>query len=87
MLGRRIVGAYVIDPRLVAYPLARLEMGLQGQRIVGVDRRAKYLLLRLSSGKSWWCSSHRQLLLVNPRAAQQIPSRLLLIWTTASSFG
>ncbi|MGI5837343.1 MAG: DNA-formamidopyrimidine glycosylase family protein, partial [Chloroflexota bacterium] len=47
VLGRRIVGVYVIDPRLVVYPSLRdFEMGLQGQRIVGVDRRAKYLLLR-----------------------------------------
>jgi len=47
---RRIVGAVVREPRLRwPVPVAALE-GLAGQRIVRVERRAKYLLLRTTAG-------------------------------------
>lgn len=81
VLGRKIVGVYVIDPRLVVYPSLRdFEMGLQGQRIASVDRRAKYLLLRLSSGKILVVQLilTGQLLLVNPDEPRRKSTRLLL---------
>jgi formamidopyrimidine-DNA glycosylase len=46
--GRTIVGAEVLDERLTRpEPPQRLARGLQGRRIEEVDRRGKYLLLRL----------------------------------------
>ena len=46
--GRTIVGAKVLDERLTRpEPPLRLARGLQGRRIEEVDRRGKYLLLRL----------------------------------------
>ena len=46
--GRKIVGAEVLDERLTRPgPPQRLARGLEGRRIEGVDRRGKYLLLRL----------------------------------------
>ena len=80
VLGRRIVGVYVIDPRLVVYPsLREFEAGLQGQEIVGVDRRAKYLLIRLSSGKILVVQLMvtGQLLLVSPEEPRKKSTRLL----------
>ena len=51
VLGSRIVSARVLDPSLVAYPaVADFEAGLLLQGIEAVDRKAKYLLIRLSSG-------------------------------------
>lgn len=48
--GRRIVALEVYEPRL-RWPVPRsLPARLCGQRITGTDRRAKYLLIRLSSG-------------------------------------
>ncbi len=52
VLGRRIARARVVDPRLVRHPsVSQFEAGLAGQRILAVDRQAKYLLLWLSSGR------------------------------------
>ena len=81
VLGRRIERARVLDPRLVKYPSVEgLESGLQGQRIVAVDRRAKYLLLRLSSGRI--LVAHLiitgQLLLVDPAVPLRKSVRLVL---------
>ncbi len=81
VLGRRIEGAKVLDPSLVRYPSApELETGLAGERIVAVDRRAKYLLLRLSSGRILVVHLilTGQLLLVEPEAPMQKSARLIL---------
>ncbi len=81
VLGRRIEGAKVLDPLLVRYPsVPELEAGLAGERIVAVDRRAKYLLLRLSSGRILVVHLilTGQLLLVEPEAPMQKSARLIL---------
>jgi formamidopyrimidine-DNA glycosylase len=51
--GRTILGAEVFDPRLVL-PLAPAEMerGIEGQRLVALERRGKYLLFRFEGGLS-----------------------------------
>jgi formamidopyrimidine-DNA glycosylase len=49
-LGRRIVALEVYEPRL-RWPVSpSLPARVAGQRITGTDRRAKYLLIRLTSG-------------------------------------
>ncbi len=81
VVGRTILAARVLDPRLVKYPsAAEMEAELAGQRIAGVDRRAKYLLLRLSSGKTLVVQLilTGQLLLVEPDNLVQKSTRLLL---------
>jgi formamidopyrimidine-DNA glycosylase len=51
LAGRQIVGAHVLWPRTLAEPdLPAFEARLRDQRIVGLDRRGKYLLCRLDSG-------------------------------------
>jgi formamidopyrimidine-DNA glycosylase len=46
--GRRITSAEVLDERLVRpVPPKQVERALEGRRIEGVDRRGKYLLVRL----------------------------------------
>jgi formamidopyrimidine-DNA glycosylase len=51
--GRRIERARVLDPRWTR-PVApaRVEQRLQGRRIESVERRGKYLLLRLDDGRA-----------------------------------
>ncbi|WP_405233169.1 bifunctional DNA-formamidopyrimidine glycosylase/DNA-(apurinic or apyrimidinic site) lyase [Lentisalinibacter salinarum] len=50
LAGRRIAALSVRDPRL-RWPVAPdIAARAQGQRITAVDRRAKYLLIRLESG-------------------------------------
>lgn len=81
VLGRRIESARVLDPRLVVYPsVARFESELAGQRIEAVDREAKYLLLRLSSGKILVVQLMvtGQLLLVKPEKPLRKSTRLIL---------
>ena len=48
--GRRISAALVHDRRLRWPVTARLDALLRGQRVLRVERRAKYLLLRLTRG-------------------------------------
>ena len=51
IIGRRIDGVQVFWERMVREPsLDEFRRGVTGQRIVGVDRRGKYLLIRLGSG-------------------------------------
>jgi formamidopyrimidine-DNA glycosylase len=46
--GRRIAGAEILDERLVRPESPKkVERGLEGRRIEGVDRRGKYLMVRL----------------------------------------
>ncbi len=81
VVGRRIVGVRVLDPGLVRYPsVERFEEELAGQQIVTVDRRAKYLLLRLSFGKTLVVQLMLtgQLLLVDPEAPPRKSLRLIL---------
>src|SRR5687768_3333687 len=48
--GRRISGIHVYDPRL-RWPVApELPARARGARVLAVDRRAKYLLLRTDRG-------------------------------------
>ncbi len=81
VLGRRIEQAKVLDPRLVKYPsVGEFEAGLAGTSIEAVDRRAKYLLLRLSSGKILVVQLilTGQLLLVQPEVPLRKSVRLVL---------
>ncbi len=49
ILGRTVQRATVLDPRLtLGLPVQEFEFRLIGQRVEGVDRRGKYLLLRLT---------------------------------------
>ena len=48
--GRRISAALVHDRRLRWPVTPRLDALLRGQRVLRVERRAKYLLLRLTRG-------------------------------------
>lgn len=52
--GRRITAVTLVEPRVVRHPDAgEFVGGLTGASIAGVERRAKYLLLRLGSGARW----------------------------------
>jgi formamidopyrimidine-DNA glycosylase len=49
--GRTIVRAEILDPRLTRpYDLFEVAEELEGDTVVGVERRGKYLLVRLESG-------------------------------------
>lgn len=51
LTGRKIVHAEIVDPRLTRpRPAAELATGLEGAQIAALDRRGKYLLVRLQSG-------------------------------------
>ncbi|MGD2084081.1 MAG: bifunctional DNA-formamidopyrimidine glycosylase/DNA-(apurinic or apyrimidinic site) lyase [Chromatiales bacterium] len=50
LIGRRITGVRVRQPRLRWPVPADLERVIPGQRVLAVERRAKYLLLRLDGG-------------------------------------
>jgi len=81
VVGRTIQDARVMDPRLVRFPsVPEFERGLRGQRIDAVDRRAKYLLIRLSSGRI--LAVHLvltgQLLLLEPGIPMQRSARMVL---------
>ncbi|MGE5620168.1 MAG: DNA-formamidopyrimidine glycosylase [Sphingomonadaceae bacterium] len=81
VVGRRIERARVLDPRLVRHPSGdRFEAELAGQRVEAVDRRAKYLLFRLSSRKTMVVQLiiTGQLLLVDPEAPIRKSVRLIL---------
>jgi len=52
VVGRRIVQARVSWPRTVATPSARAFVrGVKGRRIASLDRRGKYLVIRLTGGR------------------------------------
>jgi formamidopyrimidine-DNA glycosylase len=52
LAGRRIEQAEIADPRLtLPEPPDAVAQQLEGEHIVGIDRRGKYLLLRLGSGR------------------------------------
>ncbi len=52
--GRRITGVTLMEPLVVRHPdPGAFVRGLTGQAIADVERRAKYLLMRLSSGAYW----------------------------------
>lgn len=81
VLGRQIEDARVLHAPLVKYPsVAEFEVGLRGQTIEAVDRRAKYLLLRLSSGRTFAVQLiiTGQLLLVSPDKPLRKTTRLVL---------
>ncbi len=49
--GRRLARVEILDPRLTRpYDLFEVTEELEGDRVVAVERRGKYLLLRLESG-------------------------------------
>lgn len=49
--GRVLARVEILDPRLTRpYDLFEVAEELEGDRVVGVDRRGKYLLLRMESG-------------------------------------
>ena len=50
IVGRNVRRATVLDPKLTLdLPLQEFEFRLIGQRVEAVDRRGKYLLLRLTN--------------------------------------
>jgi formamidopyrimidine-DNA glycosylase len=51
-VGRTIVSARVIEPRLRRKVAADFQAGIAASRIEGVCRRAKYLILKLSGGRA-----------------------------------
>ena len=55
VVGRAITAAKVLDRALVRAPPQpdEFERGLVGRAITAVDRRGKYLLLRLDDGRTW----------------------------------
>lgn len=81
VLGRFIERATVRDRRVVWYPsVAGFENGLNGQTIEEIDRRAKYLLIRLSSARLFVVQLMitGQLLLVDQDAPLKKTTRLVL---------
>jgi len=53
LVGRRFVGVEIRDPRLVRpFEPAEVAAELDGERVVGLGRRGKYLIVRLESGRS-----------------------------------
>ncbi|HEX3603872.1 MAG TPA: bifunctional DNA-formamidopyrimidine glycosylase/DNA-(apurinic or apyrimidinic site) lyase [Steroidobacteraceae bacterium] len=50
LIGRRILDMVVRDRRLRWPVAAKLEAAIRGQVVEGVERRAKYLIIRLGSG-------------------------------------
>jgi len=80
VVGRRIIGVDVLDPKIERHiDLSAFTSGLVGQQIVGVDRRAKYLLIRLSSGRILVVQLMvtGQLLLVSPSEPRRKSTRLI----------
>lgn len=54
VLGRRISGVYLYEPRIVRHPDPEgFVRELKGKRIVGTSRRGKQLLIALSDGWVW----------------------------------
>ena len=81
VVTRRITGAHVLHYPLVKHPsVAEFEAGLRGQTIENVDRKAKYLLISLSSGKilAVQLIITGQLLLVDPEKPLRKSTRLIL---------
>lgn len=81
VIGRRIIGVEVLDPQIGHHiDLSRFISGLINREIVGVDRRAKYLLIRLSGEQTLVVQLMLtgQLLLVNPEERRKKSTRLLL---------
>lgn len=54
-VGRVILNVWILDAHLIRTPVAPESFGaaLTGQRVRAVDRRGKYLLVRLSGGNTW----------------------------------
>lgn len=81
VIGRSVVGVRLLDPQLVAYPgPEEFVSRLQGQEIVGADRRAKYLIVRLSNGDSLVVQliMTGQFLLLEPSRPLSKSARLIL---------
>jgi formamidopyrimidine-DNA glycosylase len=52
LVGRRLERVEILDPRLTRpFDPARVSAELEGERIVAVDRRGKYLVVRFESGR------------------------------------
>lgn len=81
VLGRTIKKVEVLDPPVVKNGVPKgFEQGLVGQQIVDVGRRAKYLLIKLSSGRYLVVQLMLtgQLLVVEPREPLKPSTRLIL---------
>ena len=80
VIGRKITDVEVLDPQIGHHiDLSRFIPGLVGKEIVGVDRRAKYLLIRLSSGDTLMVqlAVTGQLLLVKPEEPRRKSTRIV----------
>lgn len=54
VIGRRITGVYLYEPRVVRHPDPETFVReLRGKRILGAERRGKHLLIQLSDGWVW----------------------------------
>lgn len=81
VVGRRITAVYLQDPEILKHPdEERFLITLQGKTIEGIDRQAKYLLIRLSGGWVWVV--HLMLegqLLYLPEDANWLPETKLVV--------
>ena len=81
VLGRRVVGARLLDPQLVRRPdPASFVARLQGQSFVDAERKAKFLIVTLSSGDylAVQLMITGQFLLLAPEAPLAKNTRLIL---------
>lgn len=81
VIGRRITGVHVPDVEVARHiDVPRFITGLSGTEITEVDRRAKYLLVRLSTGKTLAVQLMitGQLLLVDANEPLKNATRLIL---------
>jgi formamidopyrimidine-DNA glycosylase len=81
VVGRTIVTVEVLDHWTVKYPSPpEFVAGIEGQKIEAVDRRAKRILIRLTSGQflTVQLMTTGQFLLTSPDAAQCRSTRLIL---------
>jgi len=71
--GRRVAVARVLNGTVVRGPARRFTQAVEGARIAGVERRAKFIVLRLDDGRVWL--SHLRMsgkwLVVRPRRVRE----------------
>ena len=79
VLGRRITGVYLYEPRVVRHPEPEAFVrDLMGKRILGAERRGKHLLIRLSDGWVWAIHLMLEGQLLYQEAEEAIASRTKL---------
>lgn len=87
VLGRRITGVFLYEPRVVRHPEPEAFVrDLMGKRIVGAERRGKHLLIRLSEG--WVLALHLMLegQLLYQEAEEPVASRTKVAFQLDNGF-